>query len=107
VGWESRGGGGHRYLYVTRRVGKRIIHEYLGQGDRAEAVAREVERAKASQLAARAAIVAEEVRTREATRANEELNRVCNILLEAILLSAGFHRQNYGAWRRRRGTPTD
>ena len=107
MAWERRGAGGQHYLYRSRRVGPRIVHEYIGRGDEADRVAREIAAAKAARRAERAVILAEEVRTCEVRRLMLSLHDSSDTLLEATLLSEGFRRTNYGAWRRRRATRTD
>jgi hypothetical protein len=100
MSWESRKGRG-RYYTRSRRVGGRIVREYLGCGETAELLARIDERAQ-------------EVRTMEAqieaqqraetTSLDSELNRLCQLvdsLSRAVLLSGGFH-EHRGDWRKRR-----
>jgi hypothetical protein len=105
MGWERRARGGQCYLYRSLRAGGKVIHHYLGRGEQAARAARELETAKVIRLAERKAILDEEERTGDAHRLMLELNHRCETLLEAILLGEGLHRQNYGAWRRRRGIP--
>jgi hypothetical protein len=101
MGWEGRTRGG---LYYTRsrRVGGRIVREYVGTGEAAEVVAQldALERDRRW----REALLWQEERAcyAAADAALGTLGRVCDELLEQELMAAGYHRHNRGEWRRRR-----
>ena len=96
MAWEKRG---DRFVYYSaRRVGRRVVKEYLGSGPLAQSAS---------------ALVDLERREREARRAQEEVQREADEDLEAqarrldgviarLLQSAGLHRPKRGPWRRRR-----
>ena len=100
MGWEERNG--RMYYYRKKRAGTRVISEYVGRGDLAEAVAahdawtcalREAEReewreTRAAELATAAAV--------------DELSEMCMVLTRAVLLASGHHAHR-GQWRRKRG----
>ena len=100
MGWEERNG--QMYYYRKKRAGKRVVSEYIGRGDLAEAVAahdawartvRETEReewrkTRAAELATAAAV--------------DHLGEMCTLLTRAVLLASGHH-MHRGQWRRKRG----
>ena len=101
MGWEKRQRGG---LYYTRsrRVGGRVVREYLGTGPLAEALAQQDAEARARR---RERTVAE----RRARKADDELEALVDelsagvdTLAQACLLLAGYRRHHRGDWRRRR-----
>ena len=100
MGWEKRDRGG-LYYTRTRKIGGRIVREYLGSGPLAELAAlmdahkrlRRQEEAKAWQ---------EERKRMEALKAPvEELCEATDVLLQAHLVACSYRRVA-GNWRRRR-----
>lgn len=91
-----------RYFYRSRRVGGRVVSEYLGCGAIGQAAARRDEERRAQALAAREGdrIAQEEARALEA--ALHDLARVSDALLAETLTAAGYHRHHRGEWRLRR-----
>lgn len=102
MGWERRQRGG---LYYTRsrRVGRRVVREYVGAGE----LARLAEMLDAEEREEREQQAAE----RKAERRHladldmqlDDLGDKCRRLAEAQLVLAGYHRHK-GQWRMRRGT---
>jgi hypothetical protein len=101
MAWERRGS--RHYFYTAVRRGDRVVKRYLGAGAAAEATAWLRDRARRDRAAAAEALRAEDARLAELDRRGRDLDRLCARLVEAHLLLAGFHRPNYGSWRRRRG----
>jgi hypothetical protein len=93
---------GHTYVYQSIRRGGRVTSRYVGGGAvllaLAAADAEDRERAEAGREELR--------RLREASRALDAL--AAGVLAEARrgLEAAGYHRQNRGPWRKRRGHRT-
>jgi hypothetical protein len=99
MGWEKRGSG--LYYYTKRREGRRVVSEYVGRGELAEAIAtldaldrerRELERQ------------AERHELEEDRAVAREVDAICGMtrtLMSAMLLSIGYHTHK-GQWRRRR-----
>jgi hypothetical protein len=104
MGWEQRGQGGQQYLYRSRRVGEKVVHEYIGRGEKAKLALQELQAASAARRTEFQAMLAEQARTFEVARQMRRLHHCCDNLLEAVLLIEGFGRHNYGPWRRRRET---
>ncbi|HVK16391.1 MAG TPA: hypothetical protein VM533_05535 [Fimbriiglobus sp.] len=94
MGWDKGG------LYYTRsrRENGRVVREYVGGGLAGQLAAQLDADERAVRLAEQVADRAEreEVSTLDAPLAELDL------LAEAALLSAGYHRHNRGDWRRRR-----
>ena len=101
MSWERRKRGG-QYYYRAKKIGGRVVKQYLGAGPVAELVAARDAQDRAERLAA-------------ATIRNTERNRLTNLdeavqaphdaiesLLRAHLVLAGYHRHARGEWRRRR-----
>lgn len=100
MGWEMRGPAGPYYTR-SRRVGRRIVREYLGRGPLAEAIAHldELQRSRREE---------ENVWFRGSCRQEMQvrgslldLSSHLNQLLHAALCEAGYH-QRRGQWRRQR-----
>jgi hypothetical protein len=100
MAWEERGN--HRYYYRSRRVGDKVVKEYVGSGEVASAIAdlEALERERAEEAA----------RQRQAERARQDAvdalllafcQGVGDIVAEA-LERAGYHRHDRGQWRRKR-----
>ena len=100
MAWEVRNG--VRYYYVGSRRGGRVCKRYLGRGPAAELAAAALEDAVARRADARAELHADQGRLAGPERALRELDEACDLLMAAELTAAGYHRQNYSAWRRRR-----
>ncbi len=100
MGWEKRERGTRVYTR-SRREGGRVVREYLGAGEVAEALAhadetirrvRELERARGRAEAGRLEVLAAPARG---------LDEAAEVLVRAHLLAAGWHRHK-GEWRKMR-----
>jgi hypothetical protein len=103
MAWETRGGS--RYYTRTRRLpGGRFVREYIGVGLLGElAEAEDLEARRIREEARRAwREEVDELRRRDAAVA--AFCEETDLLLQAALLAAGYHRHARGAWRRRRKT---
>jgi hypothetical protein len=101
VAWEKRARGG---LYYTRskRVGGRVVREYVGTGEGAEiaAVLDARDRTQRESLAA-----AWRTQREQLARTEAALGELCELgeaVARANLLVAGYRRHHRGEWRRRR-----
>jgi hypothetical protein len=101
MGWEKRKRGG---LYYTRskKVGGRVVREYIGGGIRGHVAAlRDAEERRRRED--EAALWREECDRLEALIAPvEQLCEATETLSRAALLAAGFERHQRGEWRRKR-----
>lgn len=99
MSWETRGN--NRYYYRRRKVGGRVVSEYIGGGLLAEAVAGldELERDERRRAAAEwRAIVAADGQHAEALA---EVDNVVRSAVAAALIASGYH-QHRRQWRRAR-----
>ena len=101
MAWETRRGRG-RYFTRSKRVGKRVIREYLGTGPAAELAAELDALERAARAAAAATWRTERARLEELDAAVAAFDRSVEALARAALLAAGYHQHHRGEWRRRR-----
>jgi len=102
MAWEQRERGG---LYYTRsrKVHGRVVREYIGTGPLAE-LAAEADARERRRREEEAEAWREERERMEALEAPiEELCEAAELLSEAALYAAGYHRHKRGEWRKRRG----
>jgi hypothetical protein len=101
MAWERRRNG-QRYYYRGRRVGGRVVKQYVGRGPAAKKAAEE----DVAQRVERQAHRQEDSLRRQQFQAAgcllSDMHKQGADLLEAALLSAGLYRHHRGAWRRRR-----
>ena len=103
MAWETRKRGG-RYYTRSRKIGGRVIREYVGAGLRGELAAAADAQARAERETEMAARQAEQERMEAAIAPLEEFYDSVETLTRASLLLAGYHQHHRGEWRRRRGT---
>jgi hypothetical protein len=101
MSWECPGGK-RRYYTRSRRVGGRIVREYLGTGPAAELAAAQDAERRAERLSLAAEKRIQEERSREAAALLKAFCELTDQLLAAALTDAGYHQHNRGAWRRAR-----
>jgi hypothetical protein len=100
VGWENRRN--RRYYYCSRRVGDRVVKEYLGAGPGAEVAAEHDDAARVRRKSGRAQLAALLELIDAASVEADELGRVLSSRMVEELAARGYH-QHRGEWRRRRG----
>src|SRR6186713_3362780 len=99
MGWERYGR--YQYYYHKRRVGKRVVSEYLGRGDAVELL---IEFELANREAQRFVQNQEQEmrhRAKETESTLRQLEAAARALTTATLLASGFHTHK-GQWRRNR-----
>ena len=99
MSWEKRGD--NRYYYRRRKVNGRVIAEYIGTGDMAEAIARadEHDRRRRQRAAAEFHALAEGERRQGVTLA--EVNELGRSAVAGVLIANGYH-MHKRQWRKRR-----
>ena len=105
MAWEKRGN--QKYYYKSERVGGRVRKQYYGRGKSAELLTW-LEDLKREQVKEQKDLEREkwraEVRQLEAAdSAVDDLCKVTDQMVRAVLLLNGYHQHNRGEWRRRRG----
>jgi hypothetical protein len=105
MAWETRQRG-TRYYTRSRKVGGRVVREYVGRGIVGELAAREDEARRQQRTEALARRREERRRDEEESRALRDLvaslDALAATLTAATLGAAGYHRHDRGQWRRRR-----
>ena len=95
--------GSRPYLYLSRRDATgQVVKVYVGTGANAQAAAQALARRHAEREAIRRTLHEAVVRLQTVDGLTTDLNMATAVLLEAYLLAEGFHRHNFGPWRRRR-----
>jgi hypothetical protein len=100
MSWESRNGRG-RYYTRSRRVGGRVVREYLGMGLAGELAAAEDAERRAQRLAERKAWDARRTYIEAASEAVERFSAGVRTLTRTTLEAAGYHQHHRAEWRRR------
>ncbi len=96
---QSRGGKKtKRFYYRSKRVGSQVRKVYLGSGGVAAEAATKDAAAKAKRAAEKRELADYQAALNSVLQLAEELKRGVNQLMEATLLSMGFH-QHRGQWR--------
>lgn len=98
--WEQRGN--QTYYYRSKRVGGRVVKEYLGGGVLGMLAAETDEIEREQRADERAQLQAERDHWADLERSARELDDLADGLAAVELLTAGFHRHDRGTWRRRR-----
>jgi hypothetical protein len=103
MGYEIRKSG--RYYYRSERdpMTGRVKKRYVGRGPHAKAAATALEARRKQRADERLTVTRVDGDLRAIDSLMAELGEVAILLMEATLLAAGYHRHNYGPWRRRRG----
>ena len=99
MAWEKRRG--REYYYRKRRIGGRVVSEYVGTGPLAEGAAALDELTRRAQEEKRELLRREQQRQRAI---DQEVDRACRLigtLVDAALLLNGYH-YHKGQWRLRR-----
>jgi hypothetical protein len=100
MGWDAKGGHS-RYYYRSIREGDRVRKVYVGRGQQAENLARQVEQRRQERQAQREARHREFAEVASAEEKLRELHDLADLLMRAVLLGTGLH-EHRGLWRRRR-----
>ncbi len=101
--WGKRERGG---LYYTRsrKVGNRVVREYVGRGSAGELAARIDAERRQKYEDERAARKEERKRLQSLMEPVEELCEAAEVIAHAALLASGYHQHNRGEWRKKRGS---
>ena len=102
MAWEKRQRGGHYYTR-SKRVGGRVVREYVGTGRIGELAAAADARERAKRAAEAEAWRTERVEMAATDELVREFDALVSLLTRGTLIAAGYHRHHRGEWRRRRG----
>ncbi len=101
MAWERRGKRGRLVYYsVSKTIEGKVVKQYLGRGERAIAAAAVVAQAKMQREADWVAVQEEQARLIGPDGLALELIAVVDLLMAATLIASGFHRRNWGKWRK-------
>jgi hypothetical protein len=100
MGWEKRSGTGKKYFYLAQRVKGRVKKTYCGRGLVAQVAERTESRRRAERDLERSALLARRTCLAEAKNLSVIFQELAELLAEAALLAAGYHRQGRHIWRR-------
>lgn len=101
MGWETRKHGG-RYYTRSRKVGGRVVREYVGGGVLGELAAQTDELERAQRQAEAARWQHECAQVAECDALMHDYCRQVDALMRAELRAAGYHQHDRGEWRRKR-----
>ena len=99
--WERRDRGGWYYTR-SRRVGGRVVREYVGTGLGAVLAAELDAQERAERKAEREALCAEQERWGDMDAAVAQVCEATDLMARTALVLAGYHQHHRGEWRKRR-----
>jgi len=100
MAWETRNGG--TYYVRKRRIGQRVVSEYVGSGQAGALAAAQDAQAQAERQERLAEVRAERQRQRELDAGVDRACETIGAVVAGTLDAAGFHRHK-GQWRMKRG----
>jgi hypothetical protein len=89
MAWESRRG--RRYYYRKRRIGRKVVTEYLGRGPLADREARRTAKAKARQSSQWIELQQLREEQDRLKKQIDEGSRLLSHYLAAVMLTNGYH----------------
>lgn len=100
MAWETRGN--RTYYYRSRKIGGRVVKEYLGAGPMAVRLAAQdtAERERRHEHGERAR--ADARRLADLAAHDDAFSRATEALMAAALMAAGYRQHARGAWRKQR-----
>ena len=99
MGWEKRGNG--LYYYRKKRVGQRVMSEYMGTGSLADLYSDMDTLARIERGLTRIEWTKQRMEARNLEAELEHLNEIVSSLVCATLLVSGYH-SHKGQWRKTR-----
>jgi hypothetical protein len=105
MAWETRGRGRRCYYYRAKKVGGRVIKEYIGGGELGEAIAALdllESHARREQRQQQQACLEVWQRHLQAVHAPvRDFSAAVDETLSTVLSAAGYHRHARGEWRKK------
>ena len=99
MAWEDRDG--RRYYYRKRRVGRRVVSEYIGSGQMAELVSEQDEKDRQQRMQDRKSFEKHIARNKKMDDELDSLIDVTRAYVRVSFLLSGFH-SHKGQWRKKR-----
>ena len=99
MGWQKTGK--YRYYLRYKKRNGQVYREYFGRGLAAELAAQADALLRAKREAQRQACRAMDARLDAVDGPAGAFDVTCGLLMSAVLLAAGFYRQDMHAWRQR------
>ena len=93
----------HGYYYQNRRVGRKVISQYVGGGIAGLAAERLSERAKAEAEAKRSEWQAIKDEQQQLDKIVDDFSNLATAYADALLLINGYRQHKRSEWRKRRG----
>jgi hypothetical protein len=100
MGWETRDRGAS-YYYEKKRIGSRVSSVYVGAGLAGTLAEVYAQRDRAEKAAEREALRREMAKQDAIDSRIDEVCRMTETFVRAVLIAAGFH-QHKGQWRRKK-----
>jgi len=98
MGWDNG-----RYYTRSKKVNGRVVREYVGAGRIGIFAAQLDAIARAERAEQRADNRTKREELDALDQSVAQLDGLANVLAQAVLYAAGFHRHRRGDWRKRRG----
>jgi len=99
MSWEDRDG--RRYYYRKRRVGRRVVSEYVGSGLIAEMVSEQDEMDRQQRMQDRQSFEKHIARNKKMDDELDSVIEMTRAVIRARFLLSGFH-PHKGQWRKKR-----
>ncbi len=100
MSWERRRQ--RSYYYRARKVGGRVVKEYIGSGPRAEIAALMDASAREDRAAKVTSCQAERAGLEAVDDELTNIDDAIEVMMRTSLVLSGYHRHHRGNWRRRR-----
>lgn len=97
MGWDKG-----RYYTRSKRVNGKVVREYIGNGPRGEAAAREDAAKREQRRAQREALFRARAEVASFDAVVHELNALTDQLVQETLTAAGYRQHKRGEWRKQR-----
>ncbi len=103
MGWETRERGG-RYYTRSRKVGGRVVREYIGGGSIAALIADQDAAAREKRAVDRQRLRRARAHVAPLETMTAELDQLTELLARAALVAHGYRQHHRSEWRKRRDT---
>jgi crotonobetainyl-CoA:carnitine CoA-transferase CaiB-like acyl-CoA transferase len=102
MGWERRQRGGYYYTR-SKKMGARVLREYVGTGILAELASRDDELERQQKVEERRRLRDMQKEWLQLQTIDKWIDKLTKAVVAANLKAAGYHQHHRGEWRKRRG----